>query len=57
MTDKKILGPPTGETKEVPRHDTMWFADWVTCPNDATHKIVESRLRYYCRDCGVWWEK
>lgn len=52
-----LLSPtPDGQTKDLDGCAvTMSHALDLKCPNSDKHLIIQSSMRYYCYECGIWW--
>lgn len=46
----------TGYTRDLPSAATSMWAVNLKCPRDNKHEITRSAHKYYCLDCGVYWE-
>ena len=46
----------TGYTRDLDDHTTTMWPVELKCPRNDKHKIMRSTHKYYCHECGIYWD-
>lgn len=57
ITNGHLPFNPTGKIEALPSVATTMYTSTARCPRKVDHIVTESSHRFYCRQCGNYWDK